>query len=192
MPDSEDLGTLVDALESLFRFGHGFNGSDPEFFCAGRVKSDTDALPAIFHAEHGTGKCAAEAKILRSFGSFKKTVGLGGSEEVDDGLDADGDGLGKRLLQLQADLAGDFAAVGSWAKSETLGKGKPRSGGSVFRGELEVVFANELSIIGGSGFDVEGAASETRVFLQFKRFVFRLRAGRLKSKTRKAWRGQRS
>ena len=179
MPNGEDLRALIDALEPLFRFGNGFNGSDPEFFCAGGVKSDANALPAVFHAEHGAGKCAAETEILTTFGRFKKTVGLGGSEEVDDGLDADGDGLGKRLLQLQADLAGDFAAIRRRAECEALSEGKPGSGGSVFRGELEVVFANELSIIGGSGFDVEGAAGKTRVFLQFKSFVFGLRAGRV-------------
>ena len=113
MPDGEDLGTLIDALETFFGFGDGFNRSYPKFFSAGRVKSDADALPAVLHAEHRAGECAAEAEILRTLGRFKKTVGLGRSEEVDDRFDANGDRLRERLLELQANLTGDFASVGA-------------------------------------------------------------------------------
>src|SRR5580704_14367334 len=165
LPDGEDLGTLVDALEAFFGFGDGFNRSYPKFLRAGGVKSDANALPAVFHAEHWAGERAAEAKILRTFGRFKKAVGLGGSEEVDNRFDANGDRFRERLLELQANLTGDFASVGGRAERETFREREHRRGDAIFRGELEFIFANELNIIGRSRFDVKGAAGETGIFL---------------------------
>jgi len=176
LPDGEDLGTLVDALEAFFGFGDGFNRSDPKFFSAEGVKSDANALPAVLHAEHLAGECATEAEILRAFGRFKKTVGLGGSEEVDNRFDANGDGFPERLFELQTNLTGDFASVGGRAERETFREREHRGGGAVFCGELEFVFANELNIVGRSGFDVKGTAGKSEVFLQIKSFIVGLSA----------------
>ena len=90
MPNGEDLRALVDAFEAFLGFGDRFNRSYPKFFCAGGVKRDADALPAVFHAKQRGGQNAAEAKILLPLGRFKKTVGLGRSKKIDDGFDADG------------------------------------------------------------------------------------------------------
>ena len=92
MPDGQDLGALVDALETFLGFGNRFNRSYPEFFGARGVKSDADALPAVFHAKHGAWEDAAEAKILRAFWRFEEPVGFGGSEKIDHRFDADGHG----------------------------------------------------------------------------------------------------
>jgi hypothetical protein len=65
-PDGENLGTLVDAFEAFFGLGDGFNGSDPELIGSGSVQRETNALPAVFHAQHRAGERAAEAQILRA------------------------------------------------------------------------------------------------------------------------------
>src|SRR5216683_7468047 len=115
-PEGEDLRALVDALETFLGFGNGFDGGDPEFFDERRVQRDADALPAIFHAQNRAGQRAAEAKIFLAGGGFEETVRLGGGKEIDDGFDADGHRVFQRFLELQADLAGDFATVGRGAE----------------------------------------------------------------------------
>jgi len=89
-PDGENLGALVDALETFFGFGDGFNGGNPEVFGARSVESHADALPTVFDPERRTGDGAAEAQILRAGRSLEETVGLGGRKKVKDGLDAHG------------------------------------------------------------------------------------------------------
>ena len=165
MPDGENLGTLVDTLETFLGFGNRFNRSYPEFLCAGRVKRDADALPAVFHAKQRGGQNAAEAKVLRPLGRFEKTVGLGGGEKIDDGFDADGYGRFEGVLEFQPNFAADLATVRGGAEREAFGERKPRRGGVALGGELQFVFANQLSVVGRRGFDVKGAASETGIFL---------------------------
>ena len=91
----ENLGALVDPFETFLGFGDRFNRSDPKFLCAGRMKGDAHALPAIFHAKHRAGQDAAETQILLPLRSVEKTVGLGRSKEIDDRFDAHGDGLSR-------------------------------------------------------------------------------------------------
>ena len=108
------------------------NRSDPKFLSARRVNRDADALPAVFHAKQRSGQNAAEAQILPTLRRFKKTVRLGRSEEIDDRFDANGDGLRERLFQVQANLAGDFAATRGGAEGETFSQGKYWSGDFAF------------------------------------------------------------
>ena len=115
-PDCENLGALVDALEAVFGFGDGFDGSDPELFGKGRMQADADALPSVFHFEHGTGQDSAEAQVLRAGGRLEEAIRLGRREEIDDGFDADGQRLSSRLGEAQAEFAADFDAARSGAK----------------------------------------------------------------------------
>src|SRR5580692_12290456 len=180
MPNGENLGALVNALEAFLGFGNRLDRSDPKFHCAGRVKSDADALPAVFHAKQRAGQRSAEAKIFGPLRCFKKAVGLGGSEEIDDRFDADGDGFAKGVLQFQPDLAADLATIRGRAERKTLCQGESRGRSASFGGKLQFVFTNQLSIIGGRQFDLESAAGKSRIFLQIQRFIFGLRAGRVK------------
>ena len=90
VPDGEDLGTLVDALEAFLGLGDRFDRRDPEFLDKRRVQRDADALPPVLHAQDGAGHRAAEAKTFFAEGRFEKAVGLGGREEIDHRFDADG------------------------------------------------------------------------------------------------------
>lgn len=99
MPNGENLRALINALEAFLGFRNCFDGSDPEFSRTRGVKSDTHALPAVLHAKQRTGQYAAEAKTLAAFGSFEKTVCFGRGEKIEDGFDADGNGLCERTLE---------------------------------------------------------------------------------------------
>ena len=177
IPNGEDLRALVDAFKTFLGFGNCFNRSYPKLFCARCVQCDADALPAVFQAQQRGGQNAAEAEILRTLGRFKETVGLGGSEKIDDGFDADSNGRCEGVLEFQPDFAAYLAAVRGGAERKAFGERKPRPGGVTLGGDLQFVFANELSVVGGRGFDLKGAAGESRIFLQLQRFIFGLRAG---------------
>src|SRR4029077_19206248 len=120
------MRSLIDALEALFGFGDGLDGSDPEFLRAGSMKRDADALPAVLHAKLRRGKGATEAEIFRAGRRFEKTVGLGGSEQIDDRFDSDGDGFFERLLELEIDFAGDLATVRGGAEGKAFGEQEAR------------------------------------------------------------------
>src|SRR6267378_5452432 len=119
-PEGEDLGALIDALEALFGFGDGFDGRDPELLGCWSVQDNADALPAVFHAQDGTGQHAAEAKIVAAGGRFKEAVRLGGRQEIDDGLDANGYGLFEGFVELQSDFASGFETLGGGAERVLL------------------------------------------------------------------------
>src|SRR5580692_6133034 len=147
MPNGENLGALVDALEASFGFGDGFDGSNPKFRCTGRVKGDANALPAVFEAEQRTRKRAAEAEILRAAGRFEKAVGFGGCEKIDDRLDADSDRRCEGVFELQPNFAADFATVRSGAEGKAFCEGERGRAAADLGGDFQVVFADELSVI---------------------------------------------
>src|SRR5499427_5614249 len=62
-PNGENLRPLVNALETFFGFGDGFDRCDPELFGQRRVQSHANALPAVFHAQDGRGQSAASSKL---------------------------------------------------------------------------------------------------------------------------------
>jgi len=110
-PESEDLRALVDAFETFFGFRDSFNGRNPELLGARSVESHANALPAIFDAKRGAGDAAAEAEVLRATRRLKKTIGLGGSEEIKHGLDADGQRAIEGSGQRDFHFTGNFAAA---------------------------------------------------------------------------------
>src|SRR4029077_8398383 len=91
-PEGEDLRALVDAFETLFGFRDSLNRRDPELLGAWSVESHANALPAVFNAGRGAGQAAAKRQVLRAGRCLEKTIGLGGSQEIQHGLDADGQG----------------------------------------------------------------------------------------------------
>ena len=115
-PDGENLGALVDALETFLGFGNRLNRRDPEFLDQRRMQSDSDALPAVLHAEDGARKGATETQIHTARGGFEEAVGLRRCEQVSDGFDADGKGLRWNLLETQDDFAANFATM--WGGTE--------------------------------------------------------------------------
>ena len=74
VPDGENLRALVDALESFFGFGDGFDRGDPEGARVGGGKRDADALPAVFEAHGWAGKFAAETQIFLARAGFEEAV----------------------------------------------------------------------------------------------------------------------
>src|SRR5579859_2238448 len=149
MPQSENLRALVDALKTFLGFGDRLNRSNPEILGTGCVKRDADTLPAILDMEQRAAQDPAETEILRTFWRFKKTVWLGGSEEVDNRFDADGEWIRERLIELKADFAGDFATVGGGAERKAFREGQPRGGSATLRANTENLLANELGVICG-------------------------------------------
>src|ERR1700704_4487412 len=84
-PEGENLGALVDALEALLGFGDGFDRGDPELLGCRGVQGNADALPAVFHAQDGTGQRATESKIVAAGGSIEEAVGLwGGGRKLEE------------------------------------------------------------------------------------------------------------
>jgi len=110
-PDGQNLRALVDAFETFFGFGDGFDWGDPELLGARSVQGYANALPAIFHAERGTWDAAAEAQILRTGRRLEKTVGLGGRQKIEHGLDAHGEGPVEGGGQRNFDFASDLASA---------------------------------------------------------------------------------
>src|SRR5260370_41415452 len=111
VPDGENLRTLIDTLETFLGFGNRFNGRDPELFGRKRVENNADALPAVFHAEDRSGERPAETQILLASRCFEEAVGLSRCEQINNRLDAQGDGLFERLLQLDNNLAAHFVTL---------------------------------------------------------------------------------
>ena len=178
-PEGENLGALVDAFETFFGFGNSFNRGDPEFFHQGRVQRDADALPAIFHAEDGAGKRAAETQVHAGRWRLEEAVWLRGSEKIDDGLNADGEGLLERLLEFQADLAGNFASMGGGAESILLDEQQFWRSGFRLAVKSERVCAEKLRFVGSGILHSEYPAGKAGVFLQLESFVVGMRARRI-------------
>src|SRR5215472_4240959 len=81
LPERKDLRTLIDTLESAFRFRHGFDRCNPELLRTGSVERDAHFLPAILHSQQGSRQDSRKAQVLGARGGLEKAVGLGRSKE---------------------------------------------------------------------------------------------------------------
>src|SRR6266568_3198578 len=125
-PDRKDLRPLIDALETLFGFGYGLNGRDPESFGQRRVQRGANALPPVFHAQDGRGERAVEAKIRMAAGSFEEAVRLGGRQKVDDGFNSNGHRFFQKLFEFELDFTGDFKTVLGRIEGKAFEEQEPR------------------------------------------------------------------
>src|SRR5216684_2196924 len=165
VPDGENLRALIDALETFLGFGDRFNGRDPELFGRKRVENNADALPAVFHAEDGSGKRPAETKILVASRCFKEAIGLSRCEQIHNRLDAQGDGLFERLLQLHNNLVDHFATIGNRTEGEFLGEEQFGARCVARAEESQSVGAKKLDVMCVRIFDGVAATSKTRIFV---------------------------
>src|SRR6266853_1515960 len=129
------------------------------------MENNADALPAIFHAEDGSGKSPAETQILVAGRRFKEAIGLSRCEQINNRLDAQGDGLFERLLQLHNNLADHFATIGNGTEGEFLGEEQFGARCVARAEESQGVRAKKLDVMRVSILDGVAAASKTRIFV---------------------------
>ena len=117
-PAREDLRSLIDALESFFRFRHGLNRCNPEILRAWRMQSRAHFLPMIFHMKDGSGQFSAEPQILRAGRGFEKAIAGSWRKQIDNRFHPDHHCALNWLLQLETNLAGNFATAGRRPKEK--------------------------------------------------------------------------
>ena len=123
-PNGEDLRALVDALEAVFGFGHGFDGGDPELAGAGGLEGDGDGLPFVDNAELFAGNGGGPAERVTAAIGFEEAVGRGRREKIEDDLKADIDGRGAGGATAHEDIADDFESVFCGSKRKLLSAGQ--------------------------------------------------------------------
>ena len=165
VPDGENLRALIDALETFLGFGDRFNGRDPELFGRKRMENNADALPAVFHAEDGSGERPAETQILVTSRCFKEAIGLSRCEQINNRLDAQGDGLFERLFQLHNNLADHFATIGNGTEGEFLGEEQFGARCVARAEESQGVGTKKLDVMRVGILDGVAAAGKTRIFV---------------------------
>ncbi len=166
---------MVDAFETLFGFRDSFNRGNPELFGAWSVESHANALPAVFDAERWAGEAAAETEVLRARRSLKKAIGLGGGEEIQHGLNADGHGAIEGGGQRDFHFTRDFAAARRGTKRKQFRDREARPG-VAFSMPGERRFANQLGFAFGGAADAKLIASEAGILLQLDALVIRVTA----------------
>src|SRR5260370_39186952 len=128
------------------------------------MENNADALPAVFHAEDGSGERPAETQILVTGRCFKEAIGLSRCEQINNRLDAQGDGLFERLLQLHNNLADYFTTIGNGTEGEFLGE-EQFGARCVARAEVsQGVWLRKLEVMRVSVVVGVGATSKTRNF----------------------------
>src|SRR5713226_3010486 len=128
------------------------------------MKSDADALPAVFHAEDRSGERPAEAQILAAAGRFKEAIGLGRCEQIDNRLDTQGDGLFERLVQFHNNLADHFTTISNGTEGVFLSEQQFRPRCIALAEESQRVLAKKLNVIRIGIFNGEAATCKTRIF----------------------------
>ena len=83
------------------------------------MQIDANFLPAILQMKNRARQFSAESQALRAGSSFKKTIGLGWSEKIYDGLDADHHCAIHGFLQFQADFTRNLATLAAPDRTKT-------------------------------------------------------------------------
>src|ERR1700730_339236 len=163
MPDGQDLRALIDALETLFGFRDSCNRGNPELVSARSVESHANALPAILNAERRARDNAAEAQVLWTGRSLKKTIRLCGREEIQYGLDSYGKWAIESGGNRDFHFTRNFAAARRRTKRKQLRDREARTG-VVFPMPGERSFAHQLGLTLGGAAGAKRAARETGIF----------------------------
>src|SRR5258708_4409063 len=129
------------------------------------MENNANALPAIFHAEDGSGERPAETKILMASRCFEEAIGLSRCEQINNRLDAQGDGLFERLLQLHNNLADYFTTIGNGTEGEFLGEEQFGARCVARAEESQGVRAKKLDVMRVGILDGVAATSKTRIFV---------------------------
>jgi len=114
MPDGEDLGALVDALEAFLGFGNGLDGETQNSSTSGACNETRTRCHPSSMRRMGPGMEPLKRRFCFAEGVSKKRSGLGGREEIDDRFDADGNGFSRTSLNFN---------VISQAASKASGRG---------------------------------------------------------------------
>src|SRR6266571_7204772 len=129
------------------------------------MESNAYALPAIFHAEDRSGERAAETKILRAGWRFEEAIRLGRCEQIDDRLDAQGDGFFERLLQFHNNLADHFTTISNGTEGVFLDEQQLRPRCVALAEESQGVRAKKLDVKRIGILDGVAATGKTRIFV---------------------------
>ena len=98
-------------------------------------------------------------------GRFKEAIGLSRREQINNRLDAQGDGLFERLLQLHNNLADHFATIGNGTEGEFLGEEQFGTRCVARAEESQGVRAKKFDIMRVGILDGVAATGKTRIFV---------------------------
>src|SRR5258708_34765123 len=140
------------------------------------MESNADGLPAVFHAQDRSGERPAETQIRAAGRRFEEAIGLGRCKQIDNRLDAQGDGLFERLLQFQNNLTDYFTTISNGTEGVFLDEQQFRPRCIGFAEKSQRVRAKKLNVMRIGILDGVAAAGKTRVFMQLQIFVIRVRA----------------
>src|SRR6266849_8047663 len=129
------------------------------------MKSNAEALPAVFHAEDWSGERAAETQIFVAGGRFEEAIRLGWREQIDNRLDAQGDRLFERLLQFHNNLADHFTTIGNGAEGVFLDEQQFRPRCITLAEESQGVRAKKLDVMRIGILDGVAGTGKTRIFV---------------------------
>jgi len=180
-PDSENLRTLINALETALRFGDGLNRRNPEILRILGMKVDAHALPAVFDLEMWCRQHAREPEILGARRGHEKPVRFRWGEEIDHRLETNEERPGHGSGQRKRHLAATFAALRRRAKEEMLGHFQDRGIGGI-GGELrQFALENKVGVIGRRIANLEGTRRNSGNFVQLQGLIIRRRAPRIEN-----------
>src|SRR5260370_554968 len=140
------------------------------------MEGNADALPAVFHAEDRSGERPAETQIRAAGRRFEEAIGLGGCKQIDNRLDAQGDGLFERLLQFQNNLTDYFTTISNGTEGVFLSEQQFRPWCIALAEESQRVLAKKLNVMRIGIFDGVAATCKTRIFVYLQSFVIRMGA----------------
>src|SRR5438552_1846706 len=175
-PDGQNLRTLINALETFLGFRDRFDRRNPELLDERRVQRDADALPAVFHAQDGTGQRTTEAKMVAARRRLKEAVGFGGRKKIDDRFDAHGQRLLESSLDVQSDLASRLEAARGRTERKLLNKQEFGAGRLILALQRQEIRTEKLGFVRRRAFHGEGCAGESDGFAQLQSFIISMRA----------------
>ena len=129
------------------------------------MESNAYALPAVFHAEDRSGERPAETQILAAGRRFEEAIGLGWRKQIDNRLDAQGDGFFERLLQFHNNLADHFTTISNGTEGVFLDEQQFRPRCIALAEESQGVRAKKLDVMRIGILDGVAATGKTRVFV---------------------------